>query len=132
MNRHQIRSNRKAIGKIPLIVVLVIAVVAVAAIVFVALPALGITAPKPEVTMTQGHQDLSGLNYVYYVDATVKNNGASGNVTVYASISGADRTEQQSKSVYIAAGESQTVTFSFDISVLGMLSDPSITYKAWV
>lgn len=132
MNRYQLRSNRTAIGKILLIAILVVAVVAVAAIVFVALPALGITAPKPEVTITQSHQGLLGLNYVYYVDATVKNNGASGNVTVYASINGADRTEQQNTSVYIAAGESQTVTLTFDISVLGMLSDPSITYKAWV
>ena len=112
-------------------VALVAVVVMVVVVAFVALPLLGVTAPKPEITMTQGREGLSGLNYVYYVDATVVNHGADGQVTVYAEISGAGRNEQQSASVYLSKGESKTVTFTFDISILGSLSNPSINYHAW-
>ena len=31
--------------------------------------------PKPEITFTYGHDGFQGLNYVCYVDVTVRNNG---------------------------------------------------------
>jgi hypothetical protein len=121
--------QKKSIGVI--IAVVIVAVIAIAVIAFVALPKLGVTAPNPEVTMTQGRDGFSGFNYVYYVDATVRNNGASGSVTVYAEINGAGRNEQQQTNVYLEKGESKTVTLTFDVSVLGSLSNPSINYRAW-
>ncbi len=123
------QKQKKSLGIIAVAIVAVVVMVAVGA--FVALPLLGVTAPKPEVTMTQGSEGLSGLNYVYYVDATVVNHGADGQVTVYAEINGAGRNEQQSTNIYLANGESKTVSLTFDISLLGSLSNPSISYHAW-
>jgi uncharacterized protein (TIGR02588 family) len=123
--------NNKRIGNGVIVVLVIITIIVIAAVAFVALPLLGVTAPKPEITMTQGREGVSGFNYVYYVDATVVNQGASGSVTVYAEISGAGRNEQQQTSVYLASGQSQTVTLTFDVNVLGSLSNPTITYRAW-
>lgn len=124
-------ANNKPIGKGVIIAVVIVTVIALAVVAFVALPLMGVTAPKPEVTMAQGREGFSGFNYVYYVDATVVNHGASGSVTVYAEINGAGRNEQQQTSIYLEKGQSKTVTLTFDISLLGSLGNPTITYRAW-
>jgi hypothetical protein len=90
-----------------------------------------VNSPKPEITMVDGHDGFQGLNYVYYVDTTIKNNGVNGWVTVYAEINGGGRYEKQDRQVYLGNGESKSETFAFDISFLGALSDSSIRYKTW-
>lgn len=87
--------------------------------------------PQPEVILVSGHIGAQGLNYVYYVDANVRNNGNAGYVTVYAEINGAGRTEQQDQRVYVGTEDSRSLTFTFDISLWGSPTDASITYKAW-
>ncbi len=125
-------TNSKTV--LSIIVASLIVVAVVAGVYFFALPALhipGLNNPNPEITMVTGHEGLQGLNYVYYVDATVKNNGVSGWIALYAEINGAGRYERQDTRIYLGDGESQLHTFTFDISVLGTLSQPSISYKAW-
>ena len=107
----------------------IIVIIAIALVVFVLLPK--VNSPNPEIVMVNGHEGFQGLNYVYYVDATVKNNGVSGWVTLYAEINGAGRYEKQDRQVYLGNGESKSETFSFDISLWGSLTNPSISYKAW-
>ena len=106
-----------------------IVIIALAIFAFVLLPK--IYSPNPQVVMMNGHEGFSGLNYVYNVDTTVKNNGASGWVTVYAEINGAGRYEQQNTKIYLANGESKSATLTFDISVWGSLTNPTISYKVW-
>lgn len=122
-------AQKKSIGKGVTIAVVVIAIIVLAIVAYAFLPKL--SGPDPQITMTNGREGFSGLNYVYYVDATVKNNGASGYVTVYGEINGAGRYEQKSTNLYLENGQSQSITLTFDISVLGSLSNPSISYRAW-
>ena len=94
-------------------------------------PAAVFNPPKPEITSVSGYDSLEGFDYVFKVDATVKNNGGAGSITVFAEINGAGRYEKLSKTVYLSKGESQLLNFKFDISVWGSLGNPTINYKAW-
>ena len=87
--------------------------------------------PRPEVTMVQGYSSLQGLNIVFIVDSTVKNNGGDGWVEVYAEISGYGKYEKQDQRIYLPSGESKTLKFTFDVSLWGILGSPSITYRSW-
>jgi flagellar basal body-associated protein FliL len=86
--------------------------------------------PKPEITKLDGYGSLQNLNYIFYVDVTVKNNGEEGNVIVYAEISGAGKYEKKEQLVYLAKGESKDLSFTFDISFWNVLFS-QITYNAW-
>lgn len=88
--------------------------------------------PKPEIVSKYGHDGFQGLNYVLYVDVTVRNNGGEGWIKVFADISGAGKYEKQEQRVYLKSGETKDLTFVFDISFLGTLfSLGDITYRAW-
>jgi len=104
-------------------------IVAILLVAFVLFPL--INRPQPEVTLVNGYESFQGLNYVYRVDVNVKNNGADGWVRVYAELSGAGRYEKLDKRIYLAKGESDSVQFSFDISIWGALTSPAVTYRAW-
>jgi hypothetical protein len=108
-------------------VLIIIVLVAVVAFVFSAF----VNTPKPQITLVNGYEGLQGLNYVYYVDVSVKNNGADGWIRVYVEINGAGRFEQQDKRVYVASGQSNSLQFVFDISLWGVLTNPTISYRAW-
>ena len=111
-----------------IVVGIVIGIVVIASLIF----AYNIlNRPKPEITLVNGYESFQGLNYVYKVDVTVKNNGADGWIKVYAEISGAGRYEKQEKRTYLANGESKSLQFVFDISLWGAITSPSITYRAW-
>jgi hypothetical protein len=90
-----------------------------------------INKPNPQITLVNGYEGFQGLNYVWYVDVSVKNNGASGWVKVYAEISGAGKYEQKDQRIYLGNGETDSLQFVFDISILGSLGNPTITYRAW-
>lgn len=114
-------------GMIVGIVIIAIVLVSVFAFVFLSF----INRPKPEITLVNGYESFQGLNYVYKVDVTIKNNGANGWVRVYAEISGAGRYEKQDQRISLASGESKSLQFVFDISLWGALTNPTITYRAW-
>lgn len=86
--------------------------------------------PKPEIVSTYGHEGFQELDYVCFVEVTVKNNGGDGWIKVFAEISGAGKYEKQDQRIYLASGESQDLIFTFDISFWGVLFS-SITYRAW-
>jgi hypothetical protein len=86
--------------------------------------------PRPEIISTYGCDGFQGLNYVIFVDVTVKNNGASGPVVVYAEISGAGKYEKQEQTIYLSSGEQRTVRFTFDVSFWGVLFS-QVNYRAW-
>jgi len=111
------------VGTVSIIIVLV----AVVAFVFLTF----VNKPKPQITLINAYEGFQGLNYVYYVDVSVKNNGVDGWVRVYAEINGAGRVEQQDKRVYVAGGQSNSLQFVFDVSLWGVLSNPTISYRAW-
>jgi len=89
-----------------------------------------VSLPKPEITKLDGYGSLQNLNYIFYVDVTVKNNGEEGNVIVYAEISGAGKYEKKEQLIYLAKGESKDLSFTFDISFWNALFS-QITYSAW-
>jgi len=89
-----------------------------------------VSLPKPEITKLDGYGSLQNLNWVFYVDVTVKNNGEEGNVIVYAEISGAGKYEKKEQLIYLAKGESKDLSFTFDISFWNALFS-QITYSAW-
>jgi hypothetical protein len=89
-----------------------------------------INQPRPEITLTNGHDGFQGLNYVAFVDVNVKNNGAAGFVTVHSELSGGGRFEQQEQTVYLNAGEIKSVQFVFDISFWNSLFS-SMSYRVW-
>lgn len=107
-----------------LIIIVLIAVVAFVFLTFV-------NKPKPQIMVVNGYEGFQGLNYVYYVDVSVRNNGVDGWVRVYAEINGAGRFEQQDKRIYVASGQSNSLQFVFDISLWGALSNPAISYRTW-
>ena len=86
--------------------------------------------PKPEIISTYEYDGFQGFNYVCYVEVTVKNNGGDGWIKVFAEISGAGKYEKQNQRIHLASGESQHLTFTFDISLWGALFN-SLTYRAW-
>jgi hypothetical protein len=120
---------KKRFSKVLLVGTVLIIIVLVAVVAFVYFVFVNI--PKPQITLVSGHEGFQGLNYVYYVDVSVKNNGVDGWIRVYAEINGAGRVEQQDKRVYVAGGQSNSLQFVFDISLLGSLSNPTISYRAW-
>jgi hypothetical protein len=108
-------------------VLTIIVLIAILAFVFLTF----INKPKPQITLVNGHEGFQGLNYVYYVDVSVRNNGVDGWIKVYAEINGAGRYETQDKRVYVASGQTNSMQFVFDISLWGVLSNPTISYRAW-
>jgi hypothetical protein len=86
--------------------------------------------PKPEITKLDGYGGFQNLNYVFYVDVSVKNNGGEGYVIVYAEISGAGKYEKQEQVVYLAKGQSKDLKFTFDVTLWGTLFS-QITYRAY-
>jgi hypothetical protein len=122
-------TQKKPIRKDVLIAVLVMVGVALVILALVVIPILN--SPKPEITVLTGYESFQGLNYVFKVDVTVKNNGAEGTVTVHAQINGAGRYETQEQSIHLDSSESKSLQFVFDISLWGSLTQPSISYKAW-
>jgi hypothetical protein len=87
--------------------------------------------PQPEVTSTTNGWGNYGFTYVLYV--TVGNNGASGNVKVFAEVkavqSGTTRFAQtEDRTVYLDGGGSTTITIEFN-SEWFTISD--VTHRAW-
>ena len=111
------------VGTVSIIIILV----SVVAFVFLTF----INKPKPQITLVNGHEGFQGLNYVYYVDVSVRNNGVDGWIKVYAEINGAGRYETQDKRVYVASGQTNSLQFVFDINLWGALGNPSVSYRAW-
>ena len=74
---------------------------------------------------------VEGINYVAYVDVTVKNDGdAAGSATVYVKVSQGGNYWQKDTSVYLKAGESKTVTVKF--SEVGFWTTNPISYDVWL
>jgi hypothetical protein len=121
--------QKKPLSKSMIVGIIIVAIVLISVFAFVFSTFINI--PKPEVTLVNGYESFQGFNYVYKVDVSVRNNGASGWVKVYAEISGAGRYEKQYKRIYLASGESDARQFVFDISLWGALTNPTITYRAW-
>ena len=65
--------------------------------------------PKPEITSKSGE----GLGNGYYVIVTVRNNGGDGYIIVSAEVSGGEELQKQDRRIYLARGESLTLTFMF-------------------
>jgi hypothetical protein len=104
-------------------------IISVIYIAFVYVPHVA-SLPKPEITKLDGYGGFEGLNYVYYVDVTVKNNGEEGYVSVFAELKATGKYEKQEQILYMYKGQSQNVRFTFDITLWGALTS-QVTYKAW-
>jgi hypothetical protein len=87
--------------------------------------------PQPEVTSTSNGWGNYGFTYVLYI--TVKNNGAGGNVKVFAEVkavqTGNTRFAQtEDRTVYLDGGGSTTITIEFN-SEWFTVSD--VTHRVW-
>lgn len=120
---------KKQLSKGLIIGIVIIAIVLISIFAFIFFTF--INRPKPEIIFLNGYETFQGLNYVYEVDVSVRNNGPDGWVRVYAQINGAEKYDYQDKRIYLANGEINSSQFVFDISLWGALSNPSITYTAW-
>jgi len=124
----------KSYGKIIGGLVVVIVIIGIFLFVISNLPGFNgnlLNPTKPEITMVSGEEGFEGLNYVFRVNVNVRNNGGAGEIEVFAQINGAGRYEEKSQIITLGEGESRSLQFVFDISFLGSLGNPSITYKAW-
>jgi hypothetical protein len=77
--------------------------------------------PRPEIISMNSHDGFIGLNYVIYVDATVRNNGGEGWVKVIAELwcGGYEKQEQE---IYMKAGETRNIQFTFDVRLFQCFS----------
>jgi hypothetical protein len=129
------KSHAKLIGGVVVAVVIIAAVLVIAtnlaAFTSYVLGRSVINPPKPEVTMVSGEGGFEGLNYVFRVDVNVRNIGGAGTIEVFAQINGAGIYDEASQKIYLDEDSSQSLQFVFDVSVLGPLEDPSISYEAW-
>ena len=85
--------------------------------------------PNPQVNGVTGQVDKESPD-VYLVSATVLNNGGSGNITVYAELSGGATYERNSTNAYFQKGESRLITLSFNLTALA-LPQSNLSYKMW-
>ncbi|MFN7702225.1 MAG: hypothetical protein ACK6CU_01775 [Deltaproteobacteria bacterium] len=69
--------------------------------------------PRPEVVGMDSHDGMDGLSYYYWVDCTVRNDGAAGPVTVEARIERPGSFDTQRQTIQLAEGAQQTVNFRF-------------------
>ncbi len=86
--------------------------------------------PQVEVTSRTIRDGYEGLDYVVYVDCTVKNSGGSGKVTVYAKVTQGSSYWQREQQIYINDGESRDLSFTFKEVSFWTLE--GVTYRAWV
>ncbi len=88
--------------------------------------------PRPEITYKNGHDGFQGLNYVMYVDVTVRNNGGNGWIVVYSDLDVGGRYEKQDERIYLNNGETKDLTFTFDVTFLGTLFNlGNAEYRVW-
>lgn len=91
-----------------------------------------INPPRPEIISKYGHDGFHGLNYVFFVDVTVRNNGGEGWIKVFADMEGAGRYEKKDVRIWLGSSETKKLTFTFDVSFLGTLfSLGNLKYRAW-
>jgi uncharacterized membrane protein len=122
------------------------ATIAAVAIILVAVAILGLLilqqrgggggilpSPKPHFTI-EGRNlrtAVEGLDYVAYIDVTVKNDGdAAGAATVYVKVMQGGNYWQKDTSVYLNSGETKTVTLRF--SEVGLWTANPISYDVWL
>lgn len=86
--------------------------------------------PQVEVTSRAARTGYEGLDYVAYVDCTVKNYGGSGKATVYAKITQGSSYWQKEQQIYINDGESRDLLFTFREFSFWTLESGS--YLVWV
>jgi len=111
-----------------IVVGVIIGIVIIASTVYVL-----VNRPRLEITLLDGFVSMdTGLNCLYRVNVTVKNNGGGRWVKVYAEISGSERYEKkdQHQRIYLDAGESKSLHYVFDISFWGKKAR-ELSYRAW-
>ena len=89
--------------------------------------------PKAHFTIVsrEARTAIEGLDYVAYVDVTVKNDGDGGGSTrVYVKVTQGGNYWQKDTSVYLDAGESKTVTLRF--SEIGFWTTNPLSYNVWL
>lgn len=86
--------------------------------------------PQVEVTSRTTRTGYEGLDYVVYVDCTVKNYGGSGRATVYAEVTQGSSYWQKEQQIYINDGESRDLSFTFKEISFWTLESGS--YRVWV
>lgn len=99
----------------PVIVVTLVIVISLTAVLIFL---MGEQTPKPVITGTGNGWDNEGTTYILYV--TVVNNGASGNVQVFAEVKTQSFDQTQDKTVYLNSGANMTVAFEFNSQYLAV------------
>lgn len=107
--------------------IIAVSIFIIAVIIGASILLLVINRPNPEITSHNGWKNGN----TYYVEVTVKNNGASGWVKVYAQIDSAGQFEKQEARVYLENGESKPKTFLFNIDFPEGAIGQDLTYTTW-
>lgn len=115
-------------------VAVIVVVVVVVAILILQQGGGGIL-PGPKAHFTIVSRELrttvESLDYVAYVDVTVKNDGdGAGSTRVYVKVTQGGNYWQKDTSVYLDAGESKTVTLRF--SEIGFWTTNPLSYEVWL
>jgi hypothetical protein len=75
--------------------------------------------PLPEVVGQTARDGSPGFNYTVWVDCTIRNNGASGNIEVQASLTGGGSWTKR-ETVYVEEDGEKMVTLAFpEVTLLG-------------
>ena len=86
-----------------------------------------INRPNPEIISHNGWQ----IGSTYHVEVTVKNNGASGWVKVYAQIDTTGQFDKQETRVFLENGEIKPKTFLFNINSSEGAIGQDLLYTTW-
>lgn len=76
-------------------------------------PKVVINPPDAVVTSTNCRTSVEGLHYYTYVDVSVHNNGGSGTVVVWTTVTQGSNQWTKSQSVYLNERESRDLVFTF-------------------
>ena len=87
---------------------------------------IGLNRPKPEVVGQDSRSGQANTEYAVWVDCTVQNHGASGNVELTATLNAAG---SWTKRATVFVGKSDTRTHSFEFREPGLLDGLDRSYS---
>lgn len=115
MNQGEVEPKKPS-SKWKIIGALVVAIVIVSISAYILLDTV-VLSPKPDITMFDVRTGFQGFDYFVYTDVRVVNEGGEGWVKVFSEIRGS-MYEEQNQRIYMNAGETKELTFTFDVGFL--------------
>jgi hypothetical protein len=107
--------------------IIAISIVVIAVVIAASILLFVMNRPNPEIISQNSRQS----GYQFYVDVTVRNNGASGWVKVFAQIDTSGQFEKKDTRIYLGNGESKSTTFQFTLTFPQGSSGMDVKNTVW-